>query len=94
MVRIKYTKLSDNIIQSQELISTNGVSYFARINYAIGEWYIFNAKRRNCIKTGNSLNRNVLRRMVRRELQRLGVKIIREFKQSGYAKTKGTPQYG
>jgi hypothetical protein len=89
MVRIKYKKLSDNVIQSQEVTSSNGVSYFARINYALGEWYIFNVKRRNCIKTGNSSNRNVLRRMVRRELQRLGVKIMREFKPSGYAKTKG-----
>ena len=88
MTRINYYKISENIIQSEELTSNKGVSYFARIDYEKGTWKIFNAKRRNCIKKGTSYNRNVLRRTVRRELQGLGVKLIKEFKNSGYARIK------
>lgn len=88
MVRINYSRIDENVIQSKELVSSKGTSYFARIDYEKGLWQIFNAKRRNCIKSGNNLNKNVLRRIVRRELQKLGVKLEKEFKQSGYAKTK------
>ena len=88
MVRLKYTKLSEDVIESKEVISSKGVSYFARISYNKGLWQIFNAKRRNVIKEGLSPNKNVLRRMVRRELQKLGVKLEKEFKPSGYAKTR------
>lgn len=88
MVRINYSKIEENVIESERLTSVKGVSYFARIDYEKGLWQIFNAKRRNCIKSGKSLNKNVLRRTVRRELQNLGVKLEKEFKESGYAKTK------
>jgi site-specific recombinase XerC len=87
MVRIKYKKVSESVIQSKELVSSRGVSYFTRIDYEKGLWQIFNAKRRNVIREGFSLNKNVLRRMVRRELQKLGVKLEKEFKESGYKKT-------
>jgi hypothetical protein len=86
--RINYVKINDDEIKSEEVTSIKGVTYFARINYQKGLWQIFNAKRRNCIKKGFSTNKNVLRRMVRRELQRLGVKLEKEFKPSGYSKTK------
>lgn len=89
MVRINYSKIDENVIESERLTSVKGVSYFARIDYENGLWQIFNAKRRNCIKSGKSLNKNVLRRMVRREFQKLGVKLEKEFKESGYSKTKG-----
>ena len=89
MVRINYSRIEENVIESEELTSVKGVSYFARIDYEKGLWQIFNAKRRNCIKSGKSHNKNVLRRMARRELQKLGVRLEKEFKQSGYAKTKG-----
>lgn len=85
--RIKYNKLKSGELQSVEIQSTSGASYFARINFEKGLWQIFNAKRRNVIKEGSSPNKNVLRRMVRRELQKLGVKLEKEFKPSGYAKT-------
>ena len=88
MVRIKYLKIEENVIESERLTSVKGVSYFARIDFGKGLWQIFNAKRRNCIKSGKSLNKNVIRRIVRRELQRLGVKFEKEFKESGFAKTK------
>lgn len=88
MVRIQYKKLSEFEIESEEIASDKGAIYFARIDFKSGSWQIFNAKRRNCIKTGKSNNKNVLRRMVRRELQKLGVKLEKEFKPSGYAKTK------
>jgi hypothetical protein len=88
MVRISYSKIEENVIESERLVSAKGTSYFARIDYEKGLWQIFNAKRRNCIKSGESLNKNVLRRMVRRELQKLGVKLEKEFKESGYAKTQ------
>jgi hypothetical protein len=88
MVRLKYIKLSEDVIESKEVISSKGVLYFARISYEKGLWQIFNAKRRNVIKEGFSHNKNVLRRVVRRELQKLGVKLEKEFKSSGYAKTR------
>lgn len=88
MVRIKYSKIDENVIESEKLTSIKGVSYFVRIDYKNGLWQIFNVKRRNCIKSGKSLNRNVLRRAVRRELQKLEVKLEKEFKKSGYAAAK------
>jgi hypothetical protein len=86
--RIKYNKLKSGELQSDEIISCSGVSYYAKFDFESGCWRIFNAKRRNVIKEGFSKNRNVLRRMVRRELQKLGVKLEKEFKKSGYATTK------
>lgn len=88
MVRINYKKLSENVIQSKELTSVKGVGYFVRIDFEKGLWQIFNAKRRNCIKSGISDNKNVLRRAARRELQKLGVKLEKEFTEKGYAKTR------
>lgn len=88
MVRINYIKINEHVIESKKLVSAKGTSYFIRINYEKGLWQIFNAKRRNCIKSGMSENKNVLRRMARRELQKLGVKLEKEFKHSGYAKNK------
>lgn len=87
MVRIHYKKISENIIESKELVSIKGASYFVRIDFEKGLWQIFNTKRRNCIKSGTSDNKNVLRRAARRELQKLGVKLEKEFTQKGYAKT-------
>jgi hypothetical protein len=88
MVRINYKKVSESVIQSKELTSNKGVGYFVRIDYEKGLWQIFNAKRRNCIKSGTSENKNVLRRAARRELQKLGVKLEKEFTEKGYAKTR------
>lgn len=88
MVRINYKKVSESIIQSKELTSIKGVGYFVRIDFEKGLWQIFNAKRRNCIKSGTSDNKNVLRRAARRELQKLGVKLEKEFTEKGYAKTR------
>jgi hypothetical protein len=88
MVRINYRKVSESVIQSKELTSNKGVGYFVRIDYEKGLWQIFNAKRRNCIKSGTSENKNVLRRAARRELQKLGVKLEKEFTEKGYAKTR------
>lgn len=87
MVRIYYEHISESVIQSKELVSAKGVSYFVRIDYEKGLWQIFNAKRRNCIKSGTSDNKNVLRRAARRELQKLGVKLEKEFTKKGYAVT-------
>lgn len=87
MVRISYKRISESVIESRELVSVKGASYFVRIDYEKGLWQIFNAKRRNCIKSGTSDNKNVLRRAARRELQKLGVKLEKEFTQKGYAKT-------
>lgn len=87
MVRISYKRISENVIESKELVSVKGASYFVRIDYEKGLWQIFNAKRRNCIKSGTSDNKNVLRRAARRELQKLGVRLEKEFTQKGYAKT-------
>lgn len=86
--RIKYSKLESGELQSGIIESSSGASYYAKINFESGCWRIFNVKRRNVIKEGFSKNRNVLRRMVRRELQKLGVKLEKEFKKSGYATTK------
>lgn len=86
--RLTYIKISEFEIKSEEVTSEKGVTYFARIDFKNGLWKIFNAKRRNCIKHGISSNKNVLRRVVRRELQKLGVRLEKEFKQSGYAKTR------
>jgi hypothetical protein len=88
MVRINYNKTKDGLLESENVVSVKGAVYFARINFEKGLWQIFNAKRRNVIREGFSSNRNVLRRMVRRELQKLGVKLEKEFKPSGYAKTR------
>ena len=88
MVRINYKKVNESVIQSKELVSVKGASYFVRIDFEKGLWQIFNAKRRNCIKSGISDNKNVLRRAARRELQKLGVKLEKEFTEKGYAKTK------
>lgn len=86
--RIKYNRLKTGELQSNEVQSSSGACYFAKIDFIKGHWRIFNVKRRNVIKEGFSKNKNVLRRMVRRELQRLGVKLEKEFKQSGYAKKR------
>lgn len=86
MVRINYKRVSENVIESREVVSVKGATYFVRIDYSKGLWQIFNAKRRNCIKSGTSDNKNVLRRAARRELQKLGVKLEKEFTQKGYAK--------
>jgi len=86
--RIKYTKLKSGELQSDSVTSSSGASYYAKIDFGNGHWRILNAKRRNVIKEGYATNRNVLRRVVRRELQKLGVKLEKEFKKSGYAKTK------
>jgi hypothetical protein len=86
--RIQYTKISCEELQSDIIESSSGASYYARIDFKSGSYKIINAKRRNVIKEGFSKNRNVLRRMVRRELQKLGVKLEKEFKKSGYATTK------
>jgi len=88
MVRINYKRISENVIESKELVSTKGASYFVRIDFEKGLWQIFNAKRRNCIKSGISDNKNVLRRAARRELQKLGVKLEKEFTKKGYSYTK------
>jgi hypothetical protein len=88
MVRISYKRISESVIESRELISVKGASYFVRIDYEKGLWQIFNAKRRNCIKSGTSDNKNVLRRAARRELQKLGVKLEKEFTEKGYSKTR------
>ena len=88
MVRINYKKVNESVIQSKELVSVKGASYFVRIDYEKGLWQIFNAKRRNCIKSGTSDNKNVLRRAARRELQKLGVRLEKEFTEKGYAKTR------
>lgn len=86
--RIKYNKLKSGELQSDEIESSSGALYYAKIDFVKGHWRIFNAKRRNVIKEGFSKNKNVLRRMVRRELQKLGVKLEKEFTEKGYAKTK------
>lgn len=88
MVRIKYKKISESVIESEKVVSVKEAAYFVRIDYDKGVWQIFNAKRRNVIKEGFSKNKNVLRRAARRELQRLGIKLEKEFKPSGYAKTR------
>lgn len=88
MVRINYKRISESIIQSKEVVSVKGATYFVRIDYSKGLWQIFNAKRRNCIKSGTSDNKNVLRRAARRELQKLGVRLEKEFTEKGYAKTR------
>lgn len=88
MVRINYRRISESVIESKELVSVKGASYFVRIDYEKGLWQIFNAKRRNCVKSGTSDNKNVLRRAARRELQKLGVKLEKEFSRKGYAKTR------
>lgn len=88
MVRISYKRISESVIESERLVSVKGASYFVRIDFEKGLWQIFNAKRRNCIKSGTSENKNVLRRAARRELQKLGVKLEKEFTEKGYAKTK------
>lgn len=86
--RIKYNKIKSGELQSDDVESSSGAFYYAKIDFINGHWRIFNAKRRNVIKEGFSKNKNVLRRMVRRELQNLGVKLEKEFKESGYAKTR------
>lgn len=88
--RIKYVKLKSGELQSDVVQASSGVFYYAKIDFNLGYWKILNAKRRNIIKEGYSNNKNVLRRMIRRELQKLGVKFEKEFKESGYAKTKKT----
>lgn len=89
MFRLYYNKIDDDEIKSNEVTSKKGVTYYAKINYKEGMWRIFNAKRRNVIRQGFSTNKNVLRRMVRREFIKLGVKLLKEFKKnSGYATTK------
>jgi hypothetical protein len=88
MVRINYKRISESVIESKELVSVKGASYFVRIDYEKGLWQIFNAKRRNCIKSGTSDNKNVLRRAARRELQKLGVRLEKEFTDKGYSKTR------
>ncbi len=88
MVRISYKRISESVIESREVASVKGATYFVRIDFEKGLWQIFNAKRRNCIKSGTSDNKNVLRRAARRELQKLGVKLEKEFTEKGYAKTR------
>lgn len=87
MTRLHY-ELKDGEIVSCIVRSEKNVEYFAKISYDRGEWRIFNAKRRNCIKRGFAKNKNVLRRIVRRELIKLGVRFEKEFTRKGYAVTK------
>lgn len=65
-----------------------GTGYYAKISYSEGWWRVFNASRREIIREGKSLNKNVLRRAVRRELIKLGVKFEFEFTKKGFAITK------
>lgn len=88
MTRIQYAVQKDGSLKSSVLTSKKGIDYFATVRYDIGEWKIYNAKRRNVVYSGKSPNRNVLRRMVRRKLIELGVLLEKEFGEKGYAKTK------
>jgi hypothetical protein len=86
--RLHYYAYGDNIIRCRDVTNTQGISYYAIIDYNEGTWKLLNSARRNVIKSGASKNKNVLRRMVRRELIGLGVRLEKEFKkESGYAKT-------
>lgn len=88
MTRLHY-ELKNGELVSCVVSNDKGVEYFAKISYERGEWRIFNAKRRNCIKQGFAKNKNVLRRAVRRELIKLGVRLEQEFTKKGYAVTRG-----
>lgn len=87
MIRLYY-ELKNGELISCIVENDKGVKYYAKISYEKGLWRIFNAKRRNCIKQGFAKNKNVLRRIVRRELIKLGVKLEKEFTKKGYAVTK------
>jgi hypothetical protein len=89
MIRISY-KEHKGLLKSNTLKTKKGVEYFATVCYTIGEWKIYNAKRRNVVRSGFSMNRNVLRRAVRRNLIELGVEFGKEFTRKGYAKTRGS----
>lgn len=86
MTRISY-EIRNGELVSNVVKNCHGVEYFAKISYEKGLWRIFNAKRRNCIKQGFAKNKNVLRRAVRRELTKLGVRFEKEFTRKGYAVT-------
>jgi hypothetical protein len=86
--RIHYKQLSSGELKSLTIATPCGRMYYALLNYEKGFWKIVNAKRRIVVKQGLSNNKNVLRRSVRRELIKLGVKLEKEFKESGYAKTR------
>lgn len=88
MMRLKYKEISPGIFETSVLKNSSGAEYKAIINYVKSHWKIVNIKRRNVIKEGYSTNKNVLRRAVRRNLEFLGVKLEKEFKPSGYFKTK------
>jgi hypothetical protein len=89
--RIQYDlKTSKGELKSLTIATPCGKMYYALLNYEKGYWKILNAKRRNVVRQGLSMNKNVLRRSVRRELIKLGVKLEKEFKESGYAKTKAS----
>jgi hypothetical protein len=87
--RLHYN-LERDILVSEEVTTREGVTYIAKISYDLGWWKIFNAKRRNCIKQGQSKNKNVLRRSVRRELIKLGVELETEFSKKGFAITRAS----
>lgn len=87
-VRISYAKQDNGILKSSIVTSKKGVDYYATVCYTTYEWKIFNAKRRNVIRTGKSYNRNVLRRQVRKNLIELGVELEKEFTKKGFAVTK------
>ncbi len=86
LTRLSYELKNDELVSSI-VQNSDGTAYFAKISYVKGEWRIFNAKRRNCIKQGFAKNKNVLRQAVRRELIKLGVKFEKEFTKKGYAVT-------
>lgn len=88
MTRISYTQQKDGSLKSSTVRTKKGVEYFATICYILGEWRIYNAKRRNVVRQGKASNRNVLRRVVRRNLIILGVEFEKEFGKKGYAVSK------
>jgi len=88
-VRLKYTKQKDGSLKSSIVTTKKSVEYFATVCYTKCEWKVYNAKRRNVVRSGKSSNRNVLRRQVRRNLIELGVELEKEFTRKGYAKTRG-----
>lgn len=88
-VRISYAKQDNGILKSSIVTNKKGVDYFATVCYSTYEWKIFNAKRRNVIRSGKSNNRNVMRRQVRRNLIELGVELEKELTRKGFAKTRG-----
>lgn len=89
MFKVSYSSPDKNGDRKSLIYKGKNGTYFAVINKELGYWKIYNAKSRGILHQGTSNNWNVIRRRVRKEFVKLGVKLLYNPKKKNYHKENG-----